>query len=172
MISEGKTAWKTGTPPSRGFAGFTEDHKLYVADKNISDKEAEELGIRDGCCFGPALIINGKINENAKHQLQGRQPRTAIGQREDGTVIFLCVDGRQASSVGGTIEDVIDLMVELGAVNACNMDGGSSTVMMYRDTLGLHGENDKLYMVNSYSQLQPEPRRMPDYWMVRSSKED
>ena len=62
-------------------------------------------------------------------------------------------------------------MLELGAVNACNMDGGSSTVMMYRDILGRYGEADKTYMVNSYSQLQPEPRRMPDYWMVRPEKE-
>lgn len=171
VISEGVCAWERGTPPSKGFAGFTKDNRLYVSESNINKSQAEELGIRDGCCFGPALIIDGKPNEAAYKKLPGRQPRTAIGQREDGTVIFLCVDGRQASSVGGNIEDIVNLMVELGAVNACNMDGGSSTVMMYQDHLGKYGDADKTYMVNSYSQLQPEPRRMPDYWMVRPEKE-
>lgn len=171
VISQGNCAWKHGTPPSKGFAGFTKDHKLFVSEKNLSVKEAEELGIRDGCCFGPALIIDGKANEKAYDMLPGRQPRTAIGQREDGTVIFLCIDGRQASSVGGTIRDTVDLMLKLGAVNACNMDGGSSTVMMYRDTQGRYGEVNEMYMVNSYSQLQKDPRRMPDYWMVRPEKE-
>ena len=171
VISQEKCAWKTGTPPSRGFAGFTADHKLYVSGSNLNLSQAEELGIRDGCCFGPALIIDGELNESARKQLPGRQPRTAIGQREDGAVIFLCIDGRQASSVGGTMDDVIELMQRLGAVNACNMDGGSSTVMMYRDQMGLYGESGEKYMVNSYSQLQAKPRKMPDYWMVRPNPE-
>ena len=170
VISGGTTAWKSGTPPSKGFAGFNQENKLIVAAENINESQAQELGIRDGCCFGPALIIDGQPCEDAYDKLPGRNPRTAIGQREDGTVIFLCIDGRQASSVGGTIGDVIELMQKLGAVNACNMDGGSSTVMMYRDTEGRYGEADQAYMVNSYSQLQANPRRMPDYWMVRPQK--
>lgn len=171
VISQGRCAWHHGTPPSKGFAGFTEDHKLFVSEKNLTKEQAEEMGIRDGCCFGPALIIDGEANEKAYDMLPGRQPRTAIGQRKDGTVIFLCIDGRQASSVGGTIRDAVEIMLELGAVNACNMDGGSSTVMMYRDALGRYGDANEMYMVNSYSQLQKDPRRMPDYWMVRPEKE-
>ena len=172
VISNGICAWEKGTPPSSGFAGFDKDNTLVVLDTNIKREQAEELNIRDGCCFGPALIIDGKKQEFSYRQRQGNNPRTAIGQRADGTVIFLCIDGRQASSVGGTIQDVADLMERLGAVNACNMDGGSSTVMMYRDTTGKYGTSGEMYMVNSYSQLQAQPRRMPDYWMVRSVKED
>lgn len=171
VYSGGVCAWKSGTPPSKGFAGFNKDNVLIVKNQNIKEEEAEALNIRDGCCFGPALIIDGKPNEDAYDQLPGRNPRTAIGQREDGTVIFLCIDGRQAASVGGTVQDTVELMQRLGAVNACNMDGGSSTVMMYKDTLGRYGEAQKAYMVNSYSQLQAQPRRMPDYWMVRPQKE-
>ena len=171
VYSGGVCAWKSGTPPSKGFAGFNKDNVLIVKDRNIKEEEAEALNIRDGCCFGPALMIDGQPNEAAYDQLPGRNPRTAIGQREDGTVIFLCIDGRQAASVGATIRDTVELMQKLGAVNACNMDGGSSTVMMYQDTLGRYGEAQKAYMVNSYSQLQAQPRRMPDYWMVRPQKE-
>ena len=172
VFSNGECAWKTGTPPSKGFAGFNKDNKLIVLAENIGKEKAEEMNIRDGCCFGPALMIDGKVCEGAEEKLPGRNPRTAIGQREDGTVIFLCIDGRQASSVGGNIADVIELMQKLGAVNACNMDGGSSTVMMYRDTEGRYGEAQKAYMVNSYSQLQANPRRMPDYWMVKPMKKE
>ncbi len=73
--------------------------------------------------------------------------------------------------MGGSYKDLINIMQEYGAINACNMDGGSSTVMLYRDTYGLYEEPGKVQIINSYSLLQQEPRRMPDYWMVRPGKE-
>ena len=152
--------------PQKGFVGFNKDNVLVVAQSMTSTK-AMELGIRDGCEFGPVLIMNGIINEEAYNTNSGLNPRTAIGQRADGTVILLCIDGRQASSLGGTYADIIDIMVEYGAVNACNLDGGSSTVMLYRDP-----ETGKVNMVNNYSLLQKEPRRMPNYFMVAPLKED
>ena len=99
----------------------------------------------------------------------GWNPRTAIGQRADGAVIFVCIDGRQVSSPGGTYADIINIMVEYGAVNACNMDGGSSSVMMYRDVNGQMGTAGEVSMINNYSLLQSEPRRMPNFWLVRGS---
>ena len=149
-----------------GFAGFNQDDVLIVA-KTMTVEQANELGIRDGCEFGPVLIMNGEVNDVAYNSNSGFNPRTAIGQRADGAVIFLCIDGRQPGSVGGTYKDCIDIMVEYGAVNACNMDGGSSSVMMYRDTYGRYGEAGQVQMINSYSLLQAEPRKMPDFWMVR-----
>lgn len=149
-----------------GFAGFNQDDILVVA-KSMTVDQANELGIRDGCEFGPVLIMNGEVNQVAYNSNSGLNPRTAIGQRADGAVIFLCVDGRQAGSIGGTYADVIDIMVDYGAVNACNMDGGSSSVMLYRDVNGIYGEAGKVQMINSYSLLQQEPRKMPDFWMVR-----
>lgn len=174
VYSQGNCVWKTGAPPNgiTGFAGFNEDNVLIVHKENISQAQAEELNIRDGCCFGPVLIMNSEINMEAYNNIAGLNPRTAIGQREDGAVIFVCIDGRQPSSKGGEYADIIDIMVEYGAVNACNMDGGSSTVMMYRDTYGLYGEAGQVQMINSYSLLQAEPRRMPDFWMVRPAGEE
>ncbi len=158
--------------PEEGFAGFTFDNILIVA-KSMTPEQAKELNIRDGCEFGPVLIINGEVNQEAYNANSGYNPRTAIGQRADGAVIFVCIDGRQANSLGGTYRDIIDIMVEYGAVNACNMDGGSSSVMLYRDTYGLYGEAGQVQMINSYSLLQAEPRRMPNFWMVRpADKED
>ena len=169
VYSEGKCFWKTGAPPNgiTGFAGFNDEDILVVSKKNLTEAEAEELNIRDGCCFGPALIINEEVNMEAYNNNSGFNPRTAIGQRADGAVIFICIDGRQAGSPGGTYADIIDIMVEYGAVNACNMDGGSSSVMLYRDSAGIYGEAGKVQMINNYSLLQNKPRKMPNYWLVR-----
>ena len=168
VYSEGECVWTSGKPSeTSGFAGFTKDNILLVSTDNLSKTQAEELNIRDGCCFGPVLIMNGEINMEAYNKVSGLNPRTAIGQRADGTVIFVCIDGRQPSSMGGEYKDAIDIMVEYGAVNACNMDGGSSTVMMYRDTYGRYGDSGEVRIMNSYSLLQSEPRKMPDFWMVR-----
>ena len=157
--------------PEVGFAGFTFDNVLVVA-KSMTAEQAKELNIRDGCEFDPVLIMNGAVNQEAYNANSGYNPRTAIGQRADGAVIFLCIDGRQASSLGATYRDVIDIMVEFGAVNACNMDGGSSTVMMYLDSQGRYGTAGEYVMINSYSLLQSEPRRMPNFWMVRPANEE
>ncbi len=154
----------------QGFAGFNKDNILIVA-KSMTATEALELGIRDGCCFGPVLIMNGVVNQEAYNSKSGLNPRTAIGQRADGAVIFLCIDGRQASSLGGTYKDAIDIMVEYGAINACNMDGGSSSLMYYKDTYGLYGEAGSYTVVNAPALLQAEPRRMPNFWMVRPAEE-
>lgn len=168
VYSKGACKWTTGSPPNgiKGFAGFNKDNILVVAQDNLSKAQAEELNIRDGCCFGPVLIMNGEINQEAYNSNSGWNPRTAIGQRKDGAVVFVCIDGRQAGSAGGTYKDVIDIMIEYGVVNACNMDGGSSSIMVYRDTYGLFGEAGTVQVINSYSLLQERPRKMPTFWMV------
>ena len=165
VVSRGRVVWNSGRAPQEGFVGFNKDNILVVAQSMTADK-AMELNIRDGCCFGPVLIMNGVVNEESYNINSGLNPRTAIGQRADGAVIFLCIDGRQASSLGGTYADIADIMVEYGAVNACNLDGGSSTVMLYRNH-----ESGQVSMINSYSLLQEEPRRMPTFFMVAPGSE-
>ena len=170
VMSNGNCVWTSGKQPGlEGFAGFNEDNILVVSKTNLSQSEAENLKIRDGCCFGPVLIVNGEVNLEAYNNKSGFNPRTAIGQRADGAVIFVCIDGRQAGSMGGYYSDIIDIMQEYGAVNACNMDGGSSSVMMYRDVNGKLGTAGETVMVNNYSLLQSQPRRMPNFWLVRAA---
>lgn len=171
VIAGGKVVWDAGSAPEEGFAGFNEDNVLVVA-QTMTASQAKELNIRDGCCFGPVLIMNGIVNEDVYNANSGYNPRTAIGQRADGSVIFLCIDGRQAGSLGGTYADIINIMVEYGAVNACNLDGGSSTVMLYRDQYGRYGDAGQVQMINNYSLLQEQPRKMPTFFMVRPTDED
>lgn len=171
VIADGEVVWRYDRPPFEGFVGFTEDNVLIVASSMTADK-AKELNIRDGCEFGPVLIVDGVVNEEAYNNESGLNPRTAIGQRADGAVIMVCIDGRQLGAVGGNFADMINIMVEYGAVNACNLDGGSSSVMMYRDQFGRYGTEGEVVMINSYSLLQEQPRRMPTFFLVMPSEED
>lgn len=172
VIAGGKVVWNSGAAPEEGFAGFNKDNVLVVA-QTMTASRATELGIRDGCCFGPVLIMNGNVNAEVYNSNSGYNPRTAIGQRQDGAVIFLCIDGRQTGSLGGTYADIINIMVEYGAVNACNLDGGSSSLMLYRDQHGRYPNydpkrifGDDILMINNYSLLQEKPRKMPTFFMV------
>lgn len=170
VVSEGEIVWDDGQN-YEGFVGFNKDNVLVVA--NSMDKtRVKELNIRDGCCFGPVLLMNGVVNQVEYSANSGYNPRTAIGQRADGAVIFVCVDGRQMGSLGATYSDLINIMVEYGAVNACNLDGGSSAVMLYRDSQGLYGQAGEVVMINNYSLLQKDPRRMPTFFMVRPAESE
>ena len=88
------------------------------------------MGVRDAVKFGPILLVNGEPVE-ALGDGSGLNPRTAIGQRADGAMLLLTIDGRQSNSIGASLADVRDVMLDFGAVNAANLDGGSSTSMIY-----------------------------------------
>lgn len=126
--------------------GFDENNLLRVIDlsgKNASqvEKTIKDEKIRDAVAFQEEnsdknnhfvkLIINGETRE-MKGQGSGANPRTAIGQRADGAVLLLVTDGRGANGhLGATAADLIEIMNEYGAVNAANIDGGSSSSMYY-----------------------------------------
>lgn len=162
VVSKGQILWDDGKSYD-GFVGLTEDHKLVVSD-TIDREKVKELNIRDGCCFGPVFVKDGELNTLVYDMDTTYNARTAIGQRADGTIIFLCIDGRQAGSMGATYADAMELMKKLGAVNACNLDGGASTVMTRRDASG------KVVQCGSYALIQASPRRMPTFFMVRPTE--
>lgn len=110
-----------------GFVGIDGNNILHVGKFNAAQAQARNL--KYGVGFGPVLISNGVA---AKVSNSGVNPRTAIGQRPDGAILMLVIDGRQVSSLGATYKDLQDIFLSYGAVNACNLDGGSSTVMWYQ----------------------------------------
>ena len=110
------------------FVGFDDKGVLHVGYYTAA--EARAMNIVNGVSFYPILIINGKIVDDDM-LVSGVNPRTAIGQRVDGAVLMLCIDGRQVHSIGGTYLDAAQVLLDHGAINACNLDGGSSSVMYY-----------------------------------------
>lgn len=110
------------------FVGFDDEGLMYVG--YYDEWSANFHGIKNGVSFGPILILNGEpVDANALPS--GVNPRTSIGQRADGAVMLLVIDGRQVHSMGATYADCLNIMLDHGAVNAINMDGGSSTSMYY-----------------------------------------
>ena len=136
------------------FAGLDVHNLLWVG--YYSAEDMEPMQIRDGVSFGPILVQNG-VAADTKFLSSGVNPRTAIGQRGDGAILMLVIDGRQAHSIGATYQDMAEIMLDHGAVNALNMDGGSSTVMWYE------GE-----YVNSCSAAYGTSRPLPNAFLIRA----
>ena len=126
---EGKVYYP-GMGSWNGFVGIDDNHILHVG--KMKAKDLEEKNIQYGVGFGPMLIVNGEV-VLPENNPGGLNPRTAIGQRSDGAMLLLVVDGRQAYSIGCTLRELCDIFLEYGAVNAYNLDGGSSTLMWYED---------------------------------------
>ncbi len=113
--------------------GLDRDGVLIVG--TMSPAEALEAGVIWGVSFvthdgiASSLIINGEVQ--TQNLGPGVNPRTAIGQREDGALLLLVLDGRGVRTLGATLENVVDILQQYGAVNAANLDGGSSSVMVW-----------------------------------------
>ena len=129
VISEGEIKHTGSGGNYNVTVGFNRDNIMIICKSD--EGEAKKKGLRDAITFGPALVVNGEAAE-VTGTSSGLNPRTAIGQRADGAVLMLVIDGRQASSLGATYSDLISVMLSYGAINAVNMDGGSSSLMYYK----------------------------------------
>lgn len=118
---------------SVSMCGFTQDNILYVSD-NITKSQIDNLNLRCAISFGPVLIVNGQPRISSGSGW-GIQPRTCIGQRQDGAVLFLVIDGRQTDSLGATLKNAQDILLNNGAYNAFNLDGGASSTMVFDGSL-------------------------------------
>lgn len=116
-----------------GFIGFTKENKLVLG--KMSKEEALEVGYRDAIEFGPFLIVNGKSSFIKGNGGWGIAPRSAIGQRKDGIVLFLVINGRLPNSIGADMVDLTEIMEKYGAYNAANLDGGSSSELVINNKI-------------------------------------
>ena len=135
VISKGKLMW--GSKSSKyEIIGINKQGVLVLG--KMTAQEALDSGIVEALNFGPYLIKDGVPCEisDGSHGLGGLNPRTAIGQRKDGAILLLTIDGRQASGLGASYKDLIEIMMSYDAVNAANLDGGSSTYMVQNSETG------------------------------------
>ena len=128
VIAEGRLLWGAKNE-YYSLAGLDKNGILHVG--KMTGEKALSLGIEYACSYGPALIINGVPCNEKKSLGGGLNPRTAIGQRADGAILMLVVNGRKVDSLGATMDDLVEIMLSFGAVNASNLDGGSSSLMKY-----------------------------------------
>ncbi len=151
VIKDGKLV--AGTLDTFGtVGGFNAENHLICGD--MSGQQALDWGLQNAVTFGPVLLYDGHalpINGNGG----GINPRSVIAQTSDGTVLLLAIDGRQPNSLGATFADCQNLLLQYGAVAAFNLDGGSSTVMVYK------GE-----IINSVVSMNGD-RSVPTAWLVK-----
>jgi exopolysaccharide biosynthesis protein len=94
---------------------------------------------------GPMLVTAGRVGITAAREKMlptfrsDRHPRTAVATLRDGRILLVVVDGRQpALSIGMSLDELAQFLIDLGAVEAINMDGGGSTTMVVRDVIVNH----------------------------------
>ncbi len=139
---------------SGGIVGFDYDGKMIL--KRMTTEEAVNSNFKYAMDWGPYLIVDG-VNKYANvNYYTWACARTAIGQREDGIVLMLVIDGLQEHSKGASYADMAKIMQDYGAINAINMDGGTSTAMT---------ENNK-YINKPWNGYVPTFRWLPNAWIV------
>jgi exopolysaccharide biosynthesis protein len=146
-----------GSVPQQ-IVGFTKEGTLVIGKYTID--ELLKLHVTEAVSFYPRVIANGKPLITSGDGGWGRAPRTAVGQKADGTVIFIVIDGRQTHSVGATLKEVQDLFLEDGVINAGFLDGGASSEMVVDNQL-----------INKPSSRYGE-RRLPSAFLVFDHPED
>jgi len=149
IADNGPTGW------GGGIIGFTNDNVLVLT--KASATEALSMGIRDAVSFGPFLIVNGVPSQFRGNGGYGIAPRTAIGQRKDGIVLMLVIDGRRPGhSLGVDMVELTNIMLRYGAYNASNLDGGGSSTFY---------ANGKILSVAGGSGYTGD-RYLPNAWLV------
>ncbi|MBU3097757.1 MULTISPECIES: phosphodiester glycosidase family protein [Clostridium] len=143
IMANGKTAFNdiTDVDKKTEVVAMTSSGKLLVGPHSLS--EMKTAGVTDAVSFGPALIVNGQKTITKGDGGWGIAPRTCVAQRKDGAIIFLVIDGRQAKSLGATLREAQDVLYDYGAVNATNLDGGSSSTLFYDDEI-INSPSDSL----------------------------
>lgn len=139
---------------SGGLIGFDDNNRLVL--KRISAKQALDEGIRDAMDWGPYLVVNGKNQfEDVDYYTWGCA-RSAIGQRGDGIVLMLVIDGLQNHSHGVSYADMAFIMKKYGAINAANLDGGTSSAITVNHE----------YINSPWNGQQRTLRWLPNAWIL------
>ncbi|MFK4790795.1 phosphodiester glycosidase family protein [Microbacterium sp. ZW T5_56] len=149
---------------------FYRDGSVTVYDETATDANTlVSEGVWNTLSFGPAIVEDGaavsgvdsvEVDTNfGNHSIQGEQPRTAVGVIDDNHLVFVVVDGRSPGySAGVTLPGLAEIMIELGAQTAYNLDGGGSSTMYFNGSVinqpsngGERGTSDILYIASAAS---------------------
>ncbi|OAA83630.1 phosphodiester glycosidase family protein [Clostridium ljungdahlii] len=127
IISGGKVIYSDVKSNEKiNVTAFTPTGRLIVGDHTLKELLAD--GVTEAISFRNSLIINGKT---VSVENEGLNPRTAIGQKADGTIVMLAIDGRKGLKMGASLKEVQNILLQQGVINASNLDGGSSTTMYF-----------------------------------------
>ncbi|MBD3942530.1 phosphodiester glycosidase family protein [Microbacterium sp. NEAU-LLC] len=154
-------------PARQGLAFYTDGRVEVYDETTTSAAELLADGAWNTLSFGPVIVEDGaavdgiedvEVDTNfGNHSIQGDQPRTAVGVIDENHLVFIVVDGRQSGySEGVTLTELADIMIDLGATTAYNLDGGGSSTMYFNGEVvnqpsngGERGTSDILYIADA-----------------------
>ncbi len=116
-------------------------HRPGELAEPLDYEHARAWEVRDAIGAGPALVMDGRIRVTSEEEvffgtsIPQVHPRTAAGRTADGALILMVVDGRQPESRGVSLDELATLMLEVGAVEAINLDGGGSSSLVVNGVL-------------------------------------
>ena len=105
-----------------------------IRESEISARELLEQGAWQVFSFGPGLLDGGEILVDGNDEVdraRASNPRTALGQIEEGHYVLVVSDGRSDESEGLSLYELAQFMQELGVQTAYNLDGGGSSTMVF-----------------------------------------
>lgn len=151
VISQGQHLSEQSGIKGLTCVGFDQDNNLRIGRK------LDITQLRDAVEFKPALIADGKALVSGSAGW-GIQARAIIGQTSSKEVVFLVIDGlRPGHSIGATLGDCIGILQRYGATQAINLDGGTSTSLVYKgDTINKPNPNSG----------NADGREVPNAWVV------
>ncbi|MEJ1155195.1 MULTISPECIES: phosphodiester glycosidase family protein [Microbacterium] len=136
-----------------GLAFYTDGRVEVYDETTTTAQELLDAGVWNTLSFGPAIVEDGEVVDGIEnveidtnvgnHSIQGEQPRTAVGVIDDNHYVFVVVDGRDPGySRGATLTELAEIMTELGAETAYNLDGGGSSTMYFNSEVINQPSND------------------------------
>ncbi|MBR2339001.1 MAG: phosphodiester glycosidase family protein, partial [Clostridia bacterium] len=143
VVMQGVEYYPVGAP---GFFAILKDGTAVIGDQAKYAELKAEGKVKEAIqAFGSVLVKDGKINvTKSANYTANRASRIAVGITEDGKVVMMVLDGRQLPrSAGGSMEEIAQIMLEAGCVQAVNLDGGGSTTYLSKPA----GE-DEIRLVN------------------------
>ena len=164
IIKNGKIIWDyTDANVGGGFIGINKENKLVLG--RMTKQQAINIGIRDAVEFGPFLIVNGKASFAKGDGGWGIAPRSAIAQRADGIIMFVVINGRDYKNLkpGIDLVQMTELLQNYGAVNAANLDGGTSSALVEKQKDGTY---ELINNPIASGGQQKVLRRIPTAWIV------
>ncbi len=153
----GGTAYGDHLKPGYKRLELRSDNKLYIVDAPTPFHP----DCTDAAEWTPALIVDGQIVVTKEDHYNARNPRSCLGQTADGTILMLCIEGRYFDSLGATAPECADILARYGAVQAMNLDGGTSAICWYQ------GE----YITRCSDPERPEGRLLPNCWIYAATEQ-
>jgi len=130
VVMQGVEYYPVGAP---GFFAILQDGTAVIGDQAKYEELKEQNLVKEAIqAFGSVLVKDGKVCvTKSANYTSNRASRTAIGITAEGKVVMMVLDGRQLPrSAGGAMEEIAQIMLEAGCVQAVNLDGGGSTTYM------------------------------------------